>query len=351
MEESRKYLKMEENKKFADSREFDEWNEKLYKKGVHVRLVFSEEAFEKHLNGASFKELVSELKELQKYDDALCNEHGLQVPPDMLKASFEAYKQGVGMEEIAEQIKEGKYDIPLTEEELAEEKFLAENYFDESLAEGKTFTIYNKETGEKQFEIPLSKLTNEGAYDLADNARRMSGWREFEITDKEGNVLIMGEDSAFNERDGGFWNIKEALEYQEKTGGMGYKYEDIKNILESREKTWATDKPVSKEQVEHTEFQEQAQTRQEKSESGIKNEGRFIKQDIKSHGFKPKPGLVKSISQLNKMTDKSNSVKDISKMYKEKSLQESNPEAQKLVDKIGNELKAQELAKVAPISR
>lgn len=326
-----------------------EWNKQLQKEGLIWGTDVLEDSFEQYQNGADFKELVNELKELKKYENALEEEKGLQVPMHTLKASFEEYKQGTGIDEIAEQIKEGKYSEPLTAEELADRQYLAENYFDTSLAGGKVFTIYDKETGEKQFERPLEEFSNEDAFDLEENSRKSSGWRRFEITDKEGNVLVMGDDSAFER---GFKDLKDVLEYQEKIGITGYEFKDLKNILEYQEKVGVTEyKPVSKEQVEHTDFQEQAQTGQKKSESGIKNEGTLIKQEIKSQGYRPKPGLVKNINQLNKMMDKSHSLKDISKMYKEKSLQESNPEAQKLVDKIGNELKAQELAKVAPISR
>lgn len=288
-----------------------EWNKRLQKEGLIWGTDVLEDSFEQYQNGADFKELVNELKELKKYENMLGEEKGLQVPMDTLKASFEAYKQGTGIDEIAEQIIEGKYGEPLTADELADREYWAENYFDASLAEGKVFTIYDKETGEKQFERPLIEITNEDAFDLEENLRKSSGWRRFEITDKKGNVLITGEDSAFsnstfNKRE--FKDIKDVLEYQEKTGVTGYKFEDI--------------------------------------ESAKKNKGNMIRQEIKSHGFQPTLRLVQNISQLNRMTEKSNSLKDISKMYKEKSLQESNPEAQKLVDKIGNELKGQELAKV-----
>lgn len=66
---------------------------------------------------------------------------------------------------------------------------------------------------------------------------------------------------------------------------------------------------------------------------------------IEQAGFKPNQGLVRKMEQLNHLTGKNNSMKDVCKAYKEH-LYRDTPDIDRLVKEIGNECRIQEAAKL-----
>lgn len=66
---------------------------------------------------------------------------------------------------------------------------------------------------------------------------------------------------------------------------------------------------------------------------------------IEQAGFKPNQGMVRKMEQLNHLTGKYNSMKDVCKAYKEH-LYRDTPDIDRLVKEIGNECRIQEAAKL-----
>lgn len=66
---------------------------------------------------------------------------------------------------------------------------------------------------------------------------------------------------------------------------------------------------------------------------------------IEQAGFKPNQGMVRKMEQLNHLTGKYNSMKDICKAYKEH-LYRDTPDIDRLVKEIGNECRVQEAARL-----
>lgn len=73
-----------------------------------------------------------------------------------------------------------------------------------------------------------------------------------------------------------------------------------------------------------------------------------IAQEFTSKGFRVSPELVKKMEQLNHITKKENTLKDVCDSYK-KLEQIENTECKEIVRDIGNELKTQQLEKAVPI--
>lgn len=63
---------------------------------------------------------------------------------------------------------------------------------------------------------------------------------------------------------------------------------------------------------------------------------------ITAAGYRTSQSLIHNISQLNRLTKRENSIKDICGAYKNNTYETANPECQCLVDSIGQEFKVQQ---------
>lgn len=112
-------------------------------------------------------------------------------------------------------------------------------------------------------------------------------------------------------------DIKELLDYR------GTLYRDIKNLENIKSSLESLEQNI-------TEFTER--------------NGGGISKMLTAAGYRTSKPLVHDILQLNRLTNKENTLNDISIAFKNRTYQNIQPDCQYLVDRIGQELKAQQLS-------
>lgn len=101
------------------------------------------------------------------------------------------------------------------------------------------------------------------------------------------------------------------------------------------------------EEVIKTENVKKENNLHEKKTIEIQNEKQeVIAKDLKQSGFSSEKKIIKKIEDLNHITERQNTIKDIKESFMTQSYRNSNPEAQETINDIGKELRAQEISRV-----
>lgn len=133
---------------------------------------------------------------------------------------------------------------------------------------------------------------------------------------------------------------KEVFELNEQIESLAYEKEAlIKDITQLKQAKDAIDSiMVNIQSLDHDYVGEM-----------IERKRSTIEQEIKKNGFKPNRKLIAGIEQLNKMSKKSCSVKEIADAFKNQSFK-NNQDKQELINQIGREFKDQEMERIVESS-